>query len=483
MSRAVDSSGRSRTAGRALEADFSLRKLKIATAILIGQTFATSILPYSAFSLLMIPMTREFGWSRTDFSFATTFLFIFGAASLWPIGRIADKVGVRPVILSGTVVVGLVTLAMSRQTASLGLLYAYYALLGMFGSTGVAYTKVAAALFTQHRGKALAILGAESTIAASIIPLVSNWLILDFGWRTMYVVFGSLILGVVPILFFTIEEPGQIGIALRPRWLRGRAAPQAPSPPPRLPRLEGMTLKQALHDGVFWLITPASMAGMVIATGMTAHMIPALIGKGFSQTFAAEMTSLSMVVGIGGSLAGGHLSDRFPTARVAVPFSLISAAGALMLMEVTAAHGGPPVLILGMALGGFALGAYRPMGQYFQTRFFGLGSFTEIASFQYMIINPVSAFSAPIIGALYGSMHSYRIAFLLMAVSPLIAGAVWLVLPKYRYSAHIGEMAAPPGKRRDGPPSAAASGRRGGAARPGAPRHAVPRHPAIGRSH
>ncbi|MGH8148799.1 MAG: MFS transporter [Steroidobacteraceae bacterium] len=460
MSIRLASAGNVRSPKPACEGDFSRRKLKIAAAILIGQTFATSILPYSALTFVMIPMTREFGWTRTEFSLATTFLFVFGAASLWPIGRLADKVGVRPVILIGTALVGLVTIAMSHQTASLALLFAFYTLLGIFGSTGVAYTKVAAALFTQNRGKALAILGAESTIAAAIIPIMTNWLMLDFGWRTMYLVFGVLILAIVPILYFTIEEPGQIGIDWRPRWARKSArsaaaasaipaaAPVAPmSPPPllpRLPRLEGMTLSQALHDWVFWLITAAALFGMVILTGMQAHMIPALLGKGFSQTFAAEMTSVFLLVGIGGSLVGGYMADRFHTAKVGAPFSLIQALGAFLLMVVTARYGGDAMLVVAMALGGFSFAAYRPMGQYFQTRFFGLGSFTEIMSFQYMMTNPISAFSAPLIGVIYGRTHSYHLAFMLMAISPLIAGAVWMVLPKYRYSAHIGEMPAPP---------------------------------------
>lgn len=137
------------------ESDFSPRKLRIAAAILIGQTFATSLLPFAAFSLVMIPLTRQFGWSRTDFSFAQTCIMFFGALSLWPIGRLTDKFGIRPVIIAGTAVVGLVTLAMSLQTRSLAQLYVFYGLLGVFGSTGVAYTKLAAALFTQNRGKAL----------------------------------------------------------------------------------------------------------------------------------------------------------------------------------------------------------------------------------------------------------------------------------------------------------------------------------------
>ncbi len=444
-----------------VEGNFSLRKIKIATAVLVGQTFATSILPYSALTFVMIPMTREFGWTRTQFSFATTFLFIFGAASLWPIGRIADKVGVRPVILIGTTIVGLVTIAMSRQTASLALLFALYTLLGMFGSTGVAYTKVAAALFTQNRGKALAILGAESTVAAAIIPILTNFLMLNYGWRTMYVVFGALILAVVPILYFTIEEPGQIGINLRPRWAHEAAPSATPAaaavaskrqapPLSRPPRLEGMALGGALQDWVFWLITAAVMFGMLITVGMAAHMIPALIGKGFSQTFAAEMTSLSLLAGIGGSLVGGYAVDRFQTAKVGAPFSLLAAVGAFLLMIVTSSYGGNAVLVVAMALGGFTFAAYRPMGTYFQTRFFGLGSFTEILSFQFMITNPISAFSAPLVGLIYGRTHSYHIAFMLMAISPLLAAFVWLVLPKYRYSANIGAMMVPAPKQSGG---------------------------------
>lgn len=213
-----------------------------------------------------------------------------------------------------------------------------------------------------------------------------------------------------------------------------------------------MALGEALQDWVFWLTTAAVMFGMLIATGMTAHMIPALIGKGFSQTFAAEMTSLFLLAGIGGSLVGGYAVDRFQTAKVGAPFSLLAAVGAFLLMIVTPSYGGNAVLVVAMALGGFTFAAYRPMGTYFQTRFFGLGSFTEILSFQFMITNPVSAFSAPLVGVIYGRTHSYHIAFMLMAISPLLAAFVWLVLPKYRYSANIGAMMVPAPKRRGGPP-------------------------------
>ena len=214
------------------ESDFSPRKLKVAAGILIGQSFGTSILPYSALMLMQIPLTRQFHWTSQQFSWAVFFLFLFGALSLWPIGRMADKIGVRPVLLTGTIVVALVSFGMAYQTPSLWHFYTLYALLGVFGSTGVTYTKVVAALFTQHRGKAMAILTAETTLARAGIPLLVNWLLLTKGWHVMYLVFGLMILACVPVLFFTLEEPGQTGTAGRFSWLKRNAAD--PNAPPQI---------------------------------------------------------------------------------------------------------------------------------------------------------------------------------------------------------------------------------------------------------
>lgn len=402
-------------AGYGEESDLSPRKLKVAAGVMAGQIFATSILPFAAMSLVLLPLTREFGWSRTEFSFATTCIFFFGSVSLWPIGRMADRIGVRPVLLFGTTVVGLVTLLMSLQTKSLWMFYGLNALLGIFGSTGVVYMKIVAALFTRNRGKAMAILGAESMAATAVVPLLANWLLLSFGWRDMYIVFGAIILALVPVLYLTIEEPGH-----------GAATPDPVA-------LEGMTIGAALRDRVFWLTIVGVMAGMVVLTGMVPHMIPALIGKGFTQTQAVATSSLGMLAGLVGNLAGGTMADRYQTAKVAAPFALVSAFGAFLLLKVTASFGGWPMLAAAVGMGWFCFGAYRPLGTYFQTRFFGLKSFNEIAAVQFTIVNPLSAFAAPLIGAIFDRTHSYDLAFDLMIASGVIAAAVWLALPRYRY--------------------------------------------------
>jgi len=427
------------------ESDLSPRKLKIAFGCLIGLTFATWILPVSAASLVFLPMTQEFHWSRTEYSFHTTCHMLFGAFSAWLAGRLTDRIGAKPVVIFGAIAVGLVTLAMSRQTASLPQFYLYYALFGFFGSTWLAYTKIIAALFTQHRGKAMAILGAEQTVLAAFVPVMTNALMLHVGWRGMYVAYGVLILAVVPLLYFLLEEPGQAPAA------RGEKRPAFAPPPP----MEGMSIGQVLRDGVFWMILLAGVVGMCLTSGMLAHMVPAYIGKGFTQTQAAETQTLSMLFGVPGMFLGGWLIDKVHSAKVAAPFNLASSLGGFLLLIVSASFGGMPLLVASGAMTWFAFNAARPMASYFHTRFFGLRAYTEVTGVQFTIMNPVMALSAPVVGLIYDKTHSYDIVFKLMIVTPLLAALVWLMMPKYRYSASVGVAPEAPPVSADAAPAPA----------------------------
>lgn len=415
-----------------MESDFSPRKLKIAAGILMGQTFATSILPYSALMLMLMPLTMEFGWNAQQFSWSVPFLFACGGLSVWTMGRLTDKIGARPVILTGTIIVGIITLAMALQTASLWQFYIVYALLGIFGSSGLAYSKVVAATFTQHRGKAMAFLTAESNFARAGIALVVNWLLLGYGWRSVYWVFGAVILLMVPILYFTLEEPN------RPRSLGPQ--PDAPVQPPVT--FEGMSVREALRSRAFWLMLVAVFIGLFIFNGLFPHLIPALIGKGFDQTTVVEVQSATLVISVLGALVGGWLTDRYDTAKVAVPFCLLSALGTLIIVFVTPSFGGATLLAISLAFSAFSFNAMFPMGMYFPTRFFGLRSFAEIVGVMFTFTNLFAGLSAPLFGFIFDQMHSYDLVFWIVTVLWVIAAVCWYMMPPYKYAKNIGQLPA-----------------------------------------
>ena len=411
------------------ESDFSLRKLKIAGVCLVGSIFASAMLVYGSIGLVILPMTEEFGWTRTQFSFATSALQWCGALSVWVLGRLADRVGVRPVILVGTGVIGLATFAISLQTSSLWQLYVCFGVLGAAGYSAIAYHKIIAALFTVHRGKALALFGMESAVAIALIPLFANELLERFGWRGMYQIFAAVILALVPLLYFTLEEPGA---AERSRTTGEPAKASAPSV------LAGVSTREAVRSRPFWLIVLAMALSFAPAMGVNTHLVAAIVDKGFEPSTGAAMLSLSMFVGLAGTLLAGYLNDRLPTTKVAAPFTLAAGAGFGILCVTAATFGGLPLLVAGAGALGFGSNAIRSMAPYFMTRFFGLRAFTEIAGMQTAVSAVVMGLTPPLIGLAYESTGSYTIAFVCLAVGQLAATAMFLGLGPYRFSAVAG---------------------------------------------
>ena len=424
-----------------MESDFSLRKMRTATVVLLGMTFATSILPFGALGFVLKPMTEQFGWTREQFGYANSFLMWFGSLTVWGMGFITDRFGARPVILPGTIAVGLITLGVAHVT-HLWQFWALFALLGIFGSSGASYSKVLVSLFTVNRGKAMAVFGAEGTGVRSIIPLVTAFLILNYSWQGMFTAFGLLILLIVPVLYFGLEEPGTVGRLPRLPFGR-RAAAIAAAPSPARMDFEGKTMGEVFRDGAFWLMLVGGLVSMVVGNGILTNIIAAIEDKGFSPTTAAQMMFIATFFGLAGTLLGGYLMDRFATARIAAPFCLITALGYFLLMQVTPQVGGKPMLLAAVGLGMFSFSANFPMVGYFFTRFFGLKSFATVTGFQSFIQALCMGFAAPLVGRVHDASGNYDLAFEIGIGAALVSGAVYLVLPAYRYSADIGARPAP----------------------------------------
>jgi MFS family permease len=246
-----------------IESDFSLRKMKIAGAVLLGQMFASSLLPMMALTLVYLPLTTEFGWTQTQFGYATTALMWCGGLVGPLLGYLVDRTGVRLMIIGGTVMVGLITIAISL-TRELWHFYLGFGLLGLFGTTAIGYAKVLTALFTQHRGKALALFGLESSLAAAFLPQLIQSLLERFGWRGLFVIMGLTIIALVPLLYFALEEPGTVGGSRR-LFVRERAALR---PPERLPELEGLTAREVFRTSTYWLIIVAMLCVHALLGGV-----------------------------------------------------------------------------------------------------------------------------------------------------------------------------------------------------------------------
>jgi len=407
------------------ESDFSIRKMKIAFAVLLGTLFGSSVLPMMAISLLLLPMTQEFGWSRTQYSGGMTAMMLAGALVSPILGTLIDRIGVRWMIIGGTVIVGLVVMGMSLQDGSLWQFYGSFALLGITGTTAIGYSKVIGALFNKHRGKALAVFGVESSIAGAAAPLIIQYLIDSFGWRGMFVGLGLIILAVVPVLLLWLEEPEATVAGAGPD-----ASPEA---------LPGLTAREVLRTRQFWLISIASLLAIGPAFGMMPHFVPYFTARGFDAGLAVTMISGMTIAMAVGTVVGGWAVDVGRSAKIAAPFSAITTVALALFMVVSSDFGGVPLLVFAMALLGFAGGAKRPMGTYFHLRFFGLRSFGAITGLQSPFLAVSMAVAPLLVGLCYDSLGSYEPAFWVMTVSMAVTIILYLVLGPYRYEKDFAE--------------------------------------------
>ena len=406
-------------AAPARESDFSPRKMRVAAVVLVGTLFGSSILPFMAYSLLLMPMTQEFGWSAMAYSWGYTALMWCGAVVQPVLGRIADRLGVRPMIIGGTLIVGLLVIAMSRQSGALWQFYLCWGLLGVVGTSAIGYSKVIAALFSDHRGKALAIFGIESSLATAAALQVSNALLQHYGWRGMFVGMGCIILAVVPLLWLFLEEPAA-----------SSSVPVGRTDPRTLP---GMQTGEVVRTRAFWIIAVASFLAIAPSMGLMPHYVPYLASRGFDSSYTALMLTTSTVTMAFGTFVGGWATDRAATARIAAPFSALSTLAMIMMLLASASFGGVPLLLAAGAVLGFAGGAKRPMATYFHSRFFGLRSFTEVSGIQGMFMAIGMGVAAPAVGYCYDRLHTYVPALWFMAGSLALTVVLYLALPRYRY--------------------------------------------------
>lgn len=407
------------------EPEVTPRKLLIASVCLLCVT----LVPYvqaTVGPLMMLPMIQELGWTRTQYAFGTSFMFISGAVTVLAFGRIADRFGSRSILLLGSVGGAATMLALSQQGPQLWRLCLCYALLGAFGSSGLGYTKIIGTLFSRHRGKALAIFGAESTLAMAGLPLLTSALNAHLGWRGAYVVYGAIMLALTPVILFVIRGPG---LSAPVGGEQGRVGTSAPAV------AQGLAPAEIRRDREFWIVVLAALLGSGLNAGLTAHIIAAITDKGFTQSTAAAVLSAATFIGLAGTVSVGFAMDRSRNARVMSGFALLMAVGTAAFGLASASLGGLAWLVVGLGIQRIGFHAMMPGTAYLQTRFVGMRFFGEAFAMQVMVLSIGMGFAPPLFGLIYDHFGSYDAMYWIVAAGATMAAFLYRLLGPYRYPA------------------------------------------------
>jgi cyanate permease len=169
-------------------------------------------------------------------------------------------------------------------------------------------------------------------------------------------------------------------------------------------------------------------------------MVPYMLSRGVEMNSAVGMVALMSVAMAVGTLAGGWCLDRFDTAKVAAPFSFLSTLALFGLLFLSGGSVGVAILAASTALMGFAGGAKRPMGTFFQLRFFGLRDFGGITGVQAPFLALGMGIAPPVVGYCYDRLGSYEPALLVMVGMMAVTIVLYLALGPYRYGRDLAPL-------------------------------------------
>lgn len=384
------------------------RPAGVVFACTVGNAVSVTPMVYTVFGLFLIPISTEFGWSRAAVSFVLFIIAVAGAVSYPIVGRLIDRYGARPVILTGNVLFAASVASVSLIEASRFQFYFVYALIGISAAipSSVMFTKVIAGWFDARRGLFLGIAGGLGNgVGAALSPLFVFALISSYGWRAGFQGIGAAIILVgFPVLYLLLRDP--------PRDV-SRSATE------HLEKTAGLTLAEALKTPTFWIILAAIALGAGCMTAIFAHVVPMLLDRGIPAGQATTVLAMFSLVTAGWQIGMGYMLDRIPRPWIAAPFYLLALTG-LVLLESTSSY---PLLLLSAVLMGLGLGTEYGILPYFLSRYFGTRHYGAISGSMYGVIVLTQGLTPFLMDLVFDITGTYDPAIIAICIG-LAAGAV-----------------------------------------------------------
>ena len=374
---------------------------------MLGMTGAT-LFPFVA-SLLLLPLTSAFGWTRGQFSLALILQIPLGLIAGPFFARLVDRHGPRRVLLFGIPAAACGFAAMVLVGPSIWQWWSLVVLLGVMTAPvlPVAWMSAVVIRFDASRGLALAIALAGVGLGAAIWPVLGALVMRTLGWRATVPVLGLCWAMVLfPLAFATLPRERRDHAAT--------AAPQAGDTPAGVSLWSRTTLL---------LIAAGSLFIMAIH-GL--NLVPILSGLGYSLPKAASIAGLAGLAAIAGRIVTGFLLDRLPTRPLAIGMFLLPLFTVALLLHATTMGW---AMVFAVALLGFSLGSESDIIAYIASRRIDPSTFAFTYAICSAVFGMCSALGPFLANRLYDAQHSYRPFYLAMIPALLLGTALIACIP------------------------------------------------------
>ena len=256
--------------------------------------------------VFILPIAKETGWSVTGISTAMTIAFVAMAIGSMALGSLSDRIGARPVVLMGSVVLAASVYWASRATSLIEFQLIFGLALGL--STAAILPPLMASVmgwFDTHRSLAVSLVSAGMGMAPMTVSPFAAWLVSNYDWRlSMQIVAGLAAVTMIPMAF----------VIRRPPALEQEQATAVAQQEPAA----AMSVGTALRSPPFIVLMLTNFFCCATHSGPIFHTVGYAVSCGIPLIAAVTIYSVEGLAGLGGRVAFGIMGDRFGAKNILV---------------------------------------------------------------------------------------------------------------------------------------------------------------------
>lgn len=374
-------------------------------------------------SVFLLPLEKEFGWTRAQTSWVTTVAIVMIVSCYIVAGSLYDRKGPRLVAIIGGVLFSLGYLLASRIES----LASFYLTIGVCAGIGngfcyVVPLSVASKWFPDRRGLIIGLMVGSYGAGSGIFGPLASVLIQHVGWRATFQIYSALFLLMTMIAATVMTNPPE-GYRPPVRSMR-RALPSQASgcdvPPAQMVR--------AMSFRALWV---AYCLGTTAGIMVISQLVPFANSSGHNIAVSAFAITVGALGNTSGRIFSGWISDRvgrLNTIRVVLVISAVAMPALYVLRQDLVPFYG--LLCLVYYCYGTQLSVYASTcADFYGTRFIGVNYGLLLTAFG------VAGILGPVLGGhVYSATGEYRWAFFIAAAVELLALAILLLVRFPRYA-------------------------------------------------
>jgi MFS family permease len=386
---------------------------------------------YYSFGVFFKPLINEFGWSSAGTSGAFSMASVVMGLLAIAMGRLTDIVGPRIVMSLSAAIIGLGFLLMSKINAVWQLYTVHGLVIGIgMGGSFVPLMSTVVKWFFEKRSMMTGLIAAGISIGAFIGPPLAHRIIINYGWRTSYMILSVAVFSIVLIVAqFLKKDPAQIDqLAYGAVKLEDRFSGHVPA--------KAMTFREAIYTGKFWVVFFMFFCLGFCTFAVFVHIAPHAIELGLSAAVAANILATVGLWGMIGRIVMGKIADIIGSHRSFIIGFLLMAIALFFLMPSKLLW----MLFILAGVFGIANGTCVASQSPLVALLFGLNSHGVILGFLSCGFTTGGAFGPWLAGYIFDATDTYRLAFLMCAAVSLFGLVLTVILkPKTSVQGAISE--------------------------------------------